>query len=114
MTIRFLDRKEEIRAALLRAVRNRAFPQTYEQFGETIGIWRMRGTKQVLDVIAKEELDQGRPDITFILVSATSGYPSQIDGFPARRPSASQRASAKSMMGRIIEYYCRDAASPHA
>ncbi|RWH49995.1 hypothetical protein [Mesorhizobium sp.] len=60
MVVRFFDRKKEFKAALIRAAKDREFPLTYERFGERLGIWRMRGAKDVLDLIAQEETREGR------------------------------------------------------
>jgi hypothetical protein len=73
----------------------------------------MRGAKDVLDAIAAEERKKGEPDITFILCSAATGYPSQIDGQPAKPPSLSQRASTRAEITAIIARYCPGKPNPY-
>jgi hypothetical protein len=54
--------------------------------------------KDVLDEISRDEARSGRPDITFVLRSRTTGYPSQIGFKPAKTPSGQPRAEAKRMI----------------
>ncbi|OWV99981.1 hypothetical protein [Rhizobium sp. R693] len=105
MPVRFIDRKDEIRDALVRVAEG-GEPVTYEKFGDEVGIWRMRGAKDLLDLIAKEEKSHGRPDVTYMLKSATSGYPSQIGGQLAKPPADWQKRLACEEMQKIIKEYC--------
>lgn len=113
MGIRLFDRKDEIRDALVAAAQEGAPFPSYEKFGEHIGIWRMRGAKDVLDWIAEEERQAGRPDVTFILHSATTGYPSQIGGSPAKPPSTEQKRIAAAEMRKVIKRYCPGISNPY-
>ncbi|WP_431323213.1 hypothetical protein [Rhizobium sp. YTU87027] len=110
--MRFIDRKNEIRDALIRVAKDGG-PVTYEQFGDEVGIWRMRGAKDLLDLIAEEEETHGRPDVTYMLISATSGYPSQIGGYPAKPPSDWQRKLARKKMQKVIDRYRPGATNPY-
>ena len=48
------QRKALIERKLLEAAEDGDVPLTYEQFGERVGIWRMRGARDALDEIAAE------------------------------------------------------------
>jgi len=113
MSIKFLDRKDQIQGELIKAAKAGAPFPTYEEFGQRVGIWRMRGAKDVLDQIAREEVEQGRPDITFILRSAATGYPSQIGFESAKPPKDWQKHKAREEMQKVIEKYCLGATNPY-
>jgi hypothetical protein len=61
--------------------------------------------KDVLDEISRDETRNGRPDITFVLRSKSTGYPSQIGFEPAKRPTSQQKATARAEAQRIIATY---------
>src|SRR6476620_4860500 len=50
--------------------------------------------KSVLDAISREETNQGLPDITFVLVNKSTGYPSQIAFSQSRNPTSEQKESS--------------------
>lgn len=110
--VRFLDRKDEIRSALVNVAKN-GVPVTYETFGDGVGIWRMRGAKDVLDLIANEERANSNPDITFMLYSATTDYPSQIGGQSAKPPTQAQKQLARNELQAVIDRYCPGAENPY-
>ena len=112
MSVKFMDRKGAIKDLLVR-VAKKGLPVTYEQFGEMVGIWRMRGAKDLLDIIAEDEKAKGKPDITYMLCSAVTGYPSQIGGIPAKPPSPQQKQLAREEMRAVLDEYCPGAANPY-
>ena len=69
--------------------------------------------QSVLDWIAIEEKDAGRPDVTYVLHSVATGYPSQIGGRPAKPPSEGQKRKAREEMQKVIECYCRGTSNPY-
>ncbi|MGI0525742.1 hypothetical protein [Rhizobium giardinii] len=112
MVVKFINRKNEIRDALL-CVAKEGQPMTYESFGEMVSIWRMRGAKDLLDLIAKEERAKKEPDITYMLRSATTKYPSQIGGQPAKPPTTEQKQLAREEMQAVIDRHCPGAVNPY-
>jgi hypothetical protein len=61
--------------------------------------------KDVLDEISREETRNGRPDITFVLRSETTGYPSQIGFKSAKPPDDTQKVQARTEAQRLIDAY---------
>jgi hypothetical protein len=61
--------------------------------------------KDVLDEISREETRNGRPDITFVLRSKTTGYPSQIGFKSAKPPDDTQKVQARTEAQRLIDAY---------
>ncbi|TBD22984.1 hypothetical protein [Rhizobium ruizarguesonis] len=112
MVVKFITRKNEIRDALFELAKN-GLPMTYESFGQKVSIWRMRGTKDLLDLIAEEEKAKKEPDITYMLSSATTKYPSQIGGRPAKPPTPEQKRLAREEMQMIINRHCPGAVNPY-
>ncbi|MGW9949124.1 hypothetical protein J2W92_004472 [Rhizobium leguminosarum] len=112
MVVKFIDRKNEIRDALFQVAKN-GLPMTYENFGQIVGIWRMRGAKDLLDLIAKEEKAKREPDVTYMLHSAATKYPSQIGGQPAKPPTAEQMRLARKEMQAVINRHCPGAVNPY-
>ena len=101
--------KAKIRAELFRRAIAGDFP-TYEQFYKRVRSKKMIGRfpwQAHFDAIAKEERKLGYPDITFIVKSKTSGYPSQIDFHSARpKPTPAQLDSLRKGTDEIIGLYC--------
>ena len=113
MSTWYLDRKDEIKTALnIAAEDGPPFP-SYEDFGRPLRLGNMRGSKDVLDWIAIEEEQAGRPDITYILHSRATRYPSYIGGRPATPPSAEQERKARDEMQKVIDLYCPGSANPY-
>ncbi|MGO6724288.1 hypothetical protein ACC717_27300 [Rhizobium ruizarguesonis] len=112
MVVKFINSKDEVRDALFQVAKN-GLPMTYESFGQIVGIWRMRGAKDLLDLIAKEEQAKGEPDITYMLRSATTKYPSQIGGQPAKPPTTEQMLRARQEMQAVINRHCPGAVNPY-
>ena len=92
--------KTKVRAALMQFAKQGRFPY-YSECG--FGLYGPG--KEVLDLISREETRNGRPDITFVLRSKTTGYPSQIGFKPAKPPSETQKAEAGAEAQRIIKAY---------
>ena len=112
--MKYAERKDEIRAKLVEVAKGGPPFSTYEEFGNQVGIWRMRGATEVLDQIAKEERKAERPDVTYVLRSATTHYPSQIGFHPAKpRPTDWQRELARCKMQDVIDWYCPGARNPY-
>jgi hypothetical protein len=101
--------KAKIRAELFRRALDGDFP-TYEQFDERACGKQMKGRfpwQAHFDAIAKEERKLGYPDITFIVKSKTTGYPSQIDFQSAKpKPTPAQHVSLRKGTDEIIRVYC--------
>jgi hypothetical protein len=80
------------------------FP-TYGDFGPRVGIPARGPWKKVLDLISAEEVKRGLPDVTFLLLNKTTGYPDKIGFVEAKPPSAAQRAKARTEVQKIIDKY---------
>lgn len=109
----YFEKKAAIRAELLSVATSRPLRTvTYGEFGARVGIPARGPWKRILDLIAEEETAHGLPDITFLVVNKSTGYPSQIGFEDARPPSPSQRCAAKREAGKIIAKYNPEAANP--
>jgi hypothetical protein len=92
--------KYNVHAALMRFAKRGQFP-----FYSDCGFGPRGPGKEVLDEISRDESRSGRPDITFVLRSKTTGYPSQIGFKPAKSPTVQQKAEARTEAQRIIDAY---------
>ena len=100
----FVDRKEAIRAELIRRAA-RGLTITYAELGRGVGIPNMGYWMPVLDEISREEISKGLPDITFLVVSRERGLPSQI-GFKSAKPASSdQERRAVEAIQEAFGYY---------
>jgi hypothetical protein len=112
--IPYLDKKSAIHSELITLAKARPLKTiTYGEFGVRVGIPARGPWKRILDLIAKEELARGLPDITFLVVNKGTGYPSQIGFKDARPPTAAQKAQAKTEGQKIVARYNPDAANPY-
>ncbi len=69
--------------------------------------------KQVLDEIAREELRQGKPDITSIVLSAATGWPSQVDfKSTGDEPDKGQMERAQTKLDEVFRHYCPSKPTP--
>lgn len=93
-------RKYAVRAALMQFARSGQFP-----FYSDCGFGPRGPGGDVLNEISHEETRNGCPDITFVLRSKTTGYPSQIGFMPAKPPTAQQKATARAEAQRVISAY---------
>jgi hypothetical protein len=100
--------KERIRSELMRL--GHAGELTYYGvLGASVGkharwpLW-----KTVLDEISREETDKKKePDITFLVLNASTGWPGQI-GFEATdgNPTPAQKQHAQKELDRVFRRYC--------
>jgi len=111
--VRHIEKKDIIRAELMKCVRAKPLKRIY--YGE-FGVLTTTGprcpSKDVLDLIANEEIAAGRPDITVILVRKDTGYPGQIDGRETKMPTLQDRARAREKMQGVIDTYNVGARNP--
>jgi hypothetical protein len=89
-----------VRAALMQFAKRGQFP-----FYSNCGFGPRGPRKAVLDEISRDETRSGRPDITFVLRSHATGYPSQIGFKSSKPPSDKQKAAARAEAQRIIDTY---------
>jgi hypothetical protein len=92
--------KYKVRAALMQFAKTGLFPHYSDCGFGTYG-----PGKDVLDEISREETRNGRPDITFVLRSKTTGYPSQIGFKSAKPPDDTQKVQARTEAQRLIDAY---------
>jgi len=105
---RYGDRKEAIRAELIRRAKQTCTIY-YSELGELVGIPAQGPWKPVLDEIGREERSNGRPDITFLVINKQTGLPGQIGFKPAKPPTLEQRRTADSEIQSVFDYYCGNA-----
>jgi hypothetical protein len=110
---RYFDKKDLIRNELRKCAEAQPLKVlTYAAFGERVGIPTRGPWKGILDLIALEEKKANRPDITFLVVTKRTGYPSQICFQQANPPSEKQKAKAKAELEKIIATYNPKATNP--
>lgn len=99
-----IGRKSAIVATLLRCARQR---QTifHGELGREVDVPARGPWKPVLDEIAREEVANGRPDITFLVISRQTGLPGQIGFKPAKPPTPDQRRMADDVIQNVFAYY---------
>jgi hypothetical protein len=113
MKISHADKKHVIRDGLLKCARARPLKvMTYGELGAGIGIPARGPWKPILDQIADEEIQLGRPDITYLVVSKKTGYPSQIGRQLAKPPDEKQKMLARHEVQKIINKYNPGASNP--
>src|ERR1700732_2047343 len=113
MAISYIDKKDVIRAELMKLATARPIRLlTYGEFGERVGIPPRGRWKGILDLIAREEMAAGRPDITFLLKTRRTGYPSQIGFAKAVPPSESQKQAARAEFQKIAARYSPGSPNP--
>jgi hypothetical protein len=62
---------------------------------------------QVLDGISDDELAKGNPDITDLVLSAKTGWPSRISRqFTNGKPTRQQKQKAQSGLSAVFGHYC--------
>jgi hypothetical protein len=92
--------KYAVRAALIQFAKRGQFP-----FYGDAGFGPRGPSKDVLDQISREETQKGLPDITFVLRSKSTGYPSQISFKLAKPPTDEKKNVARAEARRIIRSY---------
>lgn len=100
----YLDRKAAILSELI-AVAQAGETITYAELGARVGIPANGPWKGVLDSLAENELREGRPDITFVVIRKSTGYPGQIGFEPANRPTEAQKRLADSTSDEVWKWY---------
>ncbi|WP_316980028.1 hypothetical protein [Shumkonia mesophila] len=109
--VRYLDKEALIRAELMKCARAGETP-SYREFGARVGIPPQGPWKPVLDKISREQTGQGLPDITFLLINKTTGYPGQIGFLRARKPTPEQKELARLKLQEVFEAFCPTARLP--
>lgn len=92
--------KLRLYAALMQFAKHGRFP-----YYSDCGFGPRGPRKEALDLISREETRKGKPDITFILRSMETGYPSQIGFKSAKPPSDDQKRQAREEAQKIIDAY---------
>jgi hypothetical protein len=110
--------KDQIRAELLKCAKAQPIEMCfYGDFAtQRLGLPRHPPPgwwKKVLDQIAVEEKQQGRPNITFLLKRKDTGYPGQIGLKKAETPSPQQMAQARDELQRLIDEYSPGSRNPY-
>src|SRR5438874_4852073 len=69
--------------------------------------------KRVLDEISYAEARQQMPDITFLVLNAKTGWPSQI-GFEStdNKPTPEQEQKARTELDKVFRHYCPSKPTP--
>jgi hypothetical protein len=68
---------------------------------------------EVLDGISDDELAKGNPDITDLVLSATTGWPSRISRqFTNGKPTDQQREKAQRGLDGVFSHYCPGKQAP--
>jgi hypothetical protein len=100
------DKKDLIRSELLKCATATPmqFP-TFRAFAARVGMPIQGPWKPILDVISVEETDQGKPDITFLLLNRHTRYPMQIGLVHSNDPTPQQRELARRQVQKIIDRY---------
>jgi hypothetical protein len=113
MAIFYIGKKDMIRSELLKmATAKPIYLLTYGEFGEHVGIPARGPWKGILDLIAREETAEDRPDITFLVINKRTGYPGQIDFAKAVPPTDSQKQSARAEFQKIADRYSPGSPNP--
>jgi hypothetical protein len=97
------NRKEDIRAVLLHRARE-GKSIYYGELGQILDIPARGPWKPVLDV-SHEERGKSLPDITYLVISKTSGLPGQIEFKPAKPPTPEQIKKANDTLENIFAHY---------
>jgi hypothetical protein len=108
-----IEKKELIRTELLKCARAKPIEiLSYSDFGRRVQIVPRGPGKKLLDLIAREQNERQRPDITVLLVRKDSGYPGQIDGIRSKNPTPQQKIRAREKLREVIDVYNRGAPNP--
>jgi hypothetical protein len=102
--VRYGDRKDQIRKILEACARKRE-TIFYSDLGPQVRIPQTGPWKPVLDLISLEERAAGRPDITYLVISKTSGLPAQIEFEEAKPPRPDQRKIADEVIQAVFKFY---------
>jgi hypothetical protein len=106
IAMRHMEKKEAIERELERCARATPMRRpTYTELGRAVGMPPMGPWEPVLDAIAKDAEDAGRPDLTFLVRNARTGYPSRVCRTTRRNLLRWHKERARAEMQRIIEAY---------
>jgi hypothetical protein len=106
--------KARIRAELLKCAKARPMEILfYSDFAPRVGMSPQGPWKKVLDEISREETEQGRSDITFLLRKKSTGYPGQIGFRSVQIPDSQQKAKARAELQKIIDEYSPGTSNPY-
>lgn len=111
--VNYVTDKQRIRTELMKLA-NAGELTYYGLLGAAVGKHaRWPKWKVVLDEIAREELGQGKPDITFLVLNAKTGWPSQI-GFTSThdKPTPVQMRDAQTGLDKVFRLYCPGRPTP--
>jgi hypothetical protein len=107
-------------SALIKCVKTRANPfMTYGEFGAAFGFsakyppaWANRNTLDPVATVLKND-PQVAIDLTFLIRSKTTGFPSVIDGHPYKRGDRAQEKRARDVSDQIIRKFGLKARNPY-
>ena len=85
---------------------------TYSELGARVGIPPRGPWEPVLDAIADDADEAGKPDVTFLIRNARTDYPSRIGRHTTRQPTDDQKRLARKKMQEIIDAYNPGTANP--
>ena len=104
--MRYIEKKGLIERELERCARASPIEHpTYTELGKRVGIPARGPWQPVLDAIADEADREKRPDLTFLVRNARTGYPSRIGRLTKRNPEAWQKERARVKVQEIIDKY---------
>jgi hypothetical protein len=112
--MRCLGKKNLVRRELLRCATAKPmeFP-AYTEFGRRVGIPPQGPWEPVLDAIADEEDALAEPDITFVIRSKTTGYPSRVGRVTKKKLDPAQKALARKKVQEVIDKYNPGTPNPY-
>jgi len=113
--MRYIEKKGLIERELEKCARAAPIEYpTYADFGRRVGIPAQGPWQPVLDAIADEADKGNRPDLTFLIRNAKSGYPSRIGRVTKRNPEPWQKERARVKVQEIIDKYNPGAPNPYS
>jgi len=113
--MRYLEKKGFIERELERCARASLMEYpTYSELGRRVGIPTQGPWQPVLDAIADEADKEKRPDLTFLIRNASTGYPSRIGRVTKRNPEPWQKARAREKVQEIIDKYNPGKPNPYS
>lgn len=111
--VRNIEKLALVRAEIMKAVKATPIRKiTYGNLGALTQTGPRGPGKPLLDHIADEELQAGRPDITVIVVRSDTRYPGQIDRKATRYPTSDDKRRAYEKMQAVIDKHNPKAANP--
>jgi hypothetical protein len=110
---KYLNDRKKVRAELIRLASEGELTY-YQLLGAAVGkhkqwpLW-----KRVLDEISDDETRKEMPDITFLVLNAGTGWPSQI-GFESTdsKPTPEEQQKARLELDKVFRRYCPNKPTP--